>query len=145
MMCEVVVVRAGIQTKGTGFRLLNKPRPCFGIEGLAVFGFQNLGRAQIVPIGIRQRDGRNGLHHILQLHELHQPFFRIDVNRLIQRIIAGKESGGTGEDKVVALQQRLRVVGRHIVGKIAVNMMIIFEKIFPLRHCGKHRDEQEAD
>ena len=98
-----------------------------------------------MPIGIRQRDGRNGLHHILQLHKLHQPFFRIDVNRLIQRIVAGKEGGGTGEDKVVALQQRLRVVGRHIVGKIAINMMIIFEKIIPLRRRGKHRYQQEAE
>ena len=85
------------------------------------------------------------MHHILQLHELHQTFFRIDVNRLIERIIAGKESGGTGEDKVIALQQRLRVVGRHIVGEIAVNMMIIFKKIISLRRRGEHRYQQEAE
>ena len=145
MMREVVVVRVGIPAEGTGFRLFNKPWSRFGIKRLTVFRLQNFGRAQVVPIGIRQRDGRNGLHHILQLHKLHQTFFRIDVNRLIERIIAGKESGGTGEDKVIALQQRLRVVGRHIVGEIAVNMMIIFKKIISLRRRGEHRYQQEAE
>ena len=145
MMREVVDVRAGIQAEGTGLRLLNKPWSRFGIEGLAVFGLKDFGRAQIVPVGIRQRDGRNGLHHILQLHQLHQALFRINVHRIVQLVITRKERRGAGEDKIVAPQQRLRVVGRHIVGKVAVNVMIIFEKIFPLGHRGKHRDKQEAD
>ena len=53
MMREVVDVRAGIQAEGTGLRLLNKPWSRFGIEGLAVFGLKDFGRAQIVPVGIR--------------------------------------------------------------------------------------------
>ena len=57
MVGEKVHIRAGVVAEGAGFCLFDKPGPRFGVESQAVFIFQYFRGAQIVALGIRQRDG----------------------------------------------------------------------------------------
>ena len=57
MVGEIIHIRTGVVAEGAGFRLFDKPGPRSGIESPAVFVFQHLRGAQIVALGIRQRDG----------------------------------------------------------------------------------------
>ncbi len=66
---EIVHVGTGIVTEDAGFRLGDKPRTRPGIERFALFRGEHLRRAQITPLGVCQRDGRNGRHQVLQMHQ----------------------------------------------------------------------------
>ena len=57
MVGKKIHIWAGVVAEGAGFRLFDKPGPRSGIESLTVFIFQHLRGAQIVALGIRQRDG----------------------------------------------------------------------------------------
>ena len=76
------------------------------------------------------------------------PFLRINVHRAVQFVITGKEGGRAAEDKIIFPQQRFRIVDGQVVGKVAVNIVIIFEKIFPLcqgdKSSNQHETEQNA-
>ena len=57
MVGKKIHIWAGVVAEGAGFRLFDKPGSRSGIESLTVFIFQHLRGAQIVALGIRQRDG----------------------------------------------------------------------------------------
>ena len=110
-------------------------------------GFWTRGNAEICLLATKGHPKRqsNKVHQfIISPVEQHSKKPDETRDRIVQLIITCEESRGATEDEVIATQQRLRVVRRHVMGEVAVNMMIIFKKIFSLRHRGKHRDEQEA-
>lgn len=73
------------------------------------------------------------------------PFLRLHIDCAIQFVIAGKEGGCAPEDKIIFPQQGFRIVDRQVMGKIAVNIVIIFEKIFLLRQSHKNSDQHKTE
>ncbi len=73
------------------------------------------------------------------------PFLRLHIDCAIQFVIAGKEGGCAPEDKIIFPQQGFRIVDREVMGKIAVNIVIIFEKIFLLRQSHKNSDQHKTE
>ena len=69
---------------------------------------------------------------------------RIDVDCLIQPVIARKIHRCTPQNIVVFTQDGFGIVHRQVMGEITINLMIILQKILSLRKRNQHGDQREA-
>ena len=83
MAGKVVHVGTGIVAEDAGFRLSDKPRPRSGIEGFTLLRGEHLRCAQIMSLRIGKRNGGDGRHQVLQMHDHLQPLRRVNVERLV--------------------------------------------------------------